>query len=339
MMQDFIENGREEEFFKEEKVELKGLTKLSEKTGQLSAAVTDKEKEEYDEICVYYAEEDIQYKEGNQIEDDFLQDSGRNFLVYVLGKKNDNYKILRISTPVVEIITASNEGFSTTSEAEFEQKQIEKSTVSDLSKIETLDNVSNDDTIETMSTSYSEYSQTCIYFTKEANKNYYNAVRANVSFDGYCRNVLSKEFSVSYYGSYPEYLKAAAVAVKSYSYYYTTNPKWSFSPYYANMVDDTRDQDFQYNYYSTICSTDTYKTYCKEAYAYAKARLMVVKSTEKIFETHYNANGGGYHSGILSQNGILTLAKEGYTCGKMLKYYYDNSEYTGNKEITLISAD
>lgn len=134
-------------------------------------------------------------------------------------------------------------------------------------------------------------------------------------------------------------MRSAAVAVKSYSYYYTKKPKRNYTPYYAYMLDSTADQGFNYDAYSTICNTDTYKTYCKEAYAYAKARMMVVKSTGEIFETHYTADGKGYHSGWLSQNGILSLAKQGYTCGYMLKYYYDNSQFTDNQEITLVSAN
>ena len=170
-------------------------------------------------------------------------------------------------------------------------------------------------------------STTTIYFTKSANYNHYGQFYKSLNFNTYLKNVLPNEWYVSYYNGYPAYGRAGAMASKMYAWYYTKHPKWNYAPYYSCMFDSDSDQNFLYSAYSDMGSP--YQGYEDTVLSFISSRAMVKASNESIFEVHYYANSGGYHSGAMNATECLSKAQSGDGYKTILHYYYDQSPYTG----------
>ena len=166
-----------------------------------------------------------------------------------------------------------------------------------------------------------------VYMTKDTNYNHYGVRTKSINFNTYLKNVLPNEWIISYYNSYPAYGKAGAMASKMYAWYYQKHPKWNYAPYNADVKDNSSDQNFLYSSYSNLGSP--YQGYEDTILTFISNRAMVKASNDSIFEVHYHATNGSYHSGTMSASGCLTKAQNGDSYTTILHYYYDKSTYTG----------
>lgn len=182
--------------------------------------------------------------------------------------------------------------------------------------------------------SLTEPIETFIYFTKNANIAFYGSGTSGIYFYDYLKDVLPKEWYISYYVSYPHYGYASAMASKMYAWYYTDHPKWNFSPYYACMKDNSSDQNYLINSYSNLATN--YRNAEDSVLSYISNLAMVKSSDGSVFEVHYNASSGSYHSGTMSASGCLSKAQSGDLYDTILHYYYDNSPYVGTSNTASI---
>ena len=170
-------------------------------------------------------------------------------------------------------------------------------------------------------------SEITVYFTKSTNYNYYGVRTKTLPFSTYLNNVLPEEWYISYFHSYPAYGYAGALASKMYAWYYTENPKWDFEPYYADVKDNSSDQNFLYN--SRAALSSNYRTYEDTVLMYIDRLAILNGGTDDIFEIHYHATDGTQYSGQMSQSGCLSMAMNGDSYDTILRYYYDYSTYIG----------
>lgn len=125
------------------------------------------------------------------------------------------------------------------------------------------------------------------------------------------------------------------MACKMYGWYYAVHPKYNYAPYYANVKDNSQDQNFYYNSYDSMNSK--YKNYETKALNTIKNKAIIAVNTGNVFEVHYHANQGTKHSGTLNQADALDLAKQGKSYIQILHYYYDYTSYTKQGKIKLQS--
>ncbi len=330
-MEAFIEQNGNTDFFKESNIEIKNLKKLSDEVGKESANLTDDEYTKYNDIAVYYTEENTTVKDDNDLVNTDTLSNGYTYKDYVIVKENNEWKILRVSTANIIRINSANEGFGTANEENKlnDQKNeisiIPKSIITDETNLESL----------AKSSSLSTPTSVTVYFTKSANSNHYGVTHKSITWSTYLKNVLPNEWIISYYGSYPAYIFAGTMASKMYAWYYTVYPKWNYAPYYSDVKDDSNDQNFLYNSYSSL--TSTYQGYVDNAYNLMNSAAIVTSANHNLFEVHYHATNGSYHSGTLSASGCLSQAKSGSAYADILHYYYDSSTYTNNDTITLVT--
>lgn len=348
-MKRYIKQNGKGSFFQEESVEILMYEELSEETGINSAYIEKTEIDKYSSFKIYYVKEKINFKQGNNISKDDILDSGINFRVYVLVQEKGKWKILRISTPIISEIVKAEEGMNTIEEKNEMKIQEERGKMNLRALSYTEMDTFEEEVKEKINTNvlsftkndlatYKTTSLNCpaaitVYFTKSGNYGNYKAPRAGINFTTYLKNVIPKELTVSHYKKYPSYLKAGAMACKMYGWYYATYPKWNFSPYYACVKDNSSDQNYYYNAYSSLNST--YRGYVDRTLKSINNKAMVVSGTNSIFEVHYHASKGTKHSGMLNQAEALKMAKSGKTYPEILHYYYDCSSYTNNKKMKI----
>lgn len=251
----------------------------------------------FEDVLVYKVNEYIEYTDYD-LERTSFHVSGRHDNIYVFVKANDMWKLFRVSTSPDE--------------------EVPTEYVEPLNASASITNPLN----------------TTIYFTKSSNYNYYGVRTKSLSFSSYLTNVIPEEWIVSYFGQYPAYGYAGAMASKMYAWYYTVHPKWNYSPFNACMKDNSSDQNYLYNSYASLAST--YKTYENNVLMYIDRLAMVSSGTNDIFELHYHATDGSYHSGQLSASGALSKAMNGDSYDTILRYYYDNSSYIGTSNVIRI---
>ena len=169
--------------------------------------------------------------------------------------------------------------------------------------------------------------ETFIYFTKSGNTSFYGNGTSGIYFDDYLKDVIPNEWIVSYFSSYPHYGYAGVLASKMYAWYNTVYPKWNYSPYYACMKDNSEDQNYLIFSYSNMQSQ--YRTMQDSIVSFISNRAIVKSSNNSIFDIHYHATSGGYHTGTMSASGCLSKAQAGDLYTTILHYYYDKSPYIG----------
>lgn len=331
-MEEYVVQYGEDEFFKEDSVNLIKLKKLSDEVGKMSAQITMEELQNYDYFLFYYAELNIKFNaekvEKLEKENHDIFEDGICYRVYVLVQEKGQWKVMRISTPNMGLIEEAGEGLHTHNEKMALREQKKRMEV-----------IHAGITEESMafplsSNSLSYPSMITVYLTKTGNKNYYGTNTVTMNFNHYLRNVVPNEWIVSYYGSYPAYLRAGTMASKMYAWYYSVNPKWNYAPYYADVWDNSVDQNYTYGSYSGL--TAAYKSYVDSAISDIRGVAMV-NADSNLFEVHYHASSGSYHSGQMSASGALAKAKEGTTYKNILHYYYDCSSYSGKERVTFTS--
>lgn len=313
-------------FFKEESIALINLTRLSNNIGEKSANISNEENKKYKDTVVYYAEENIQFKQDNGLRTDDILDSGYNYRNYVIVREGDQWKLLRVSSPDIVLIDKAKEGFGSKEEkAKINQLKEKINITKNISMISS----STDYSVSSFSSTHP--SSITVYFTKSANRNHFGADRASVAWYSYMTNVIPNEWTVDYYSQHEEYLIAGACASNMYAWWYQIHPKWNSAPYYACVMDNSNDQNYLYGSLASLSST--YQSYVLGAYQVIRDVAMYTAGSESLFEVHYHATDGGYHSGQMSASGCWNLAKQGKTFGYILAYYYSYSTYTGNQDI------
>ena len=173
----------------------------------------------------------------------------------------------------------------------------------------------------------SEPIETFIYFTRSENIAFYGNGTSGIYWNTYLKDVLPNEWYISYYSNYPHYGYASAMASKMYAWYNTVNPKWDYYPYYACMKDNSSDQNYSIFSYDNLASV--YRNAEDSALSYISDKALVSSNNSNLFEIHYHATNGAYHSGTMSASGCLLKAQAGDTYATILHYYYDKSSYIG----------
>lgn len=321
-MDSYINDFGTDEFFKEESVELKNATLLSDEVGKYSAAISDNEIAGYDDIAVYYVEMVIDAKAGTND----LAENGYAYRDFVIVKEDGAWKILRISSPNLKIIVNADEGFDTAGEeAELQRKkELEQSLIQEAINF----SMCAERGLTPLEGPTSDPASITVYFTKTANRNNYGVNTKKLNWTTYLKNVIPGEWTVSRYASYPSYLEAGTMASKMYAWYCIENPKWDYSPFYADVKDNTSDQNFLYNAYDSMASR--YRGYVDEVISYVR-NVAMCNDDGELFEVHYLANSGTQYSGWLNEEKAYSLAKDGYSTFQILSYFYSYSEFNPGK--------
>ncbi|PIX29605.1 MAG: hypothetical protein COZ65_01445 [Caldiserica bacterium CG_4_8_14_3_um_filter_35_18] len=265
--------------------------------------------------------------------------NGINYRVIVMDKEDNNWKIGGIIVPSYKVLVDSGYGFGTSEEVasvkieeEMERTGLVKnyrgdiikdlrSTDADLKAEKGL--ITANDTKITTDNEQIRPSSITVYFTHSSNINYWGNVRAAVPLYDYVQDVLPNEWE----GLWPsESLKAGALACKMYGWYHVYHPKWNYSPYYADVKDNTADQQYFVNsrYYLATQAINNV------------GGIGICRNDGNIFETHHfdgSYNEDGYHSGWMSQHGTKYWADSprNRDYDYMVHYYYDYSPSSGNQ--------
>lgn len=300
LMNDYLSQYGSSNFFEEETIDLVEIKRLSYTTGITAAQVSRDELENFQNIEVYYTKENVVGKPGS------LVDSGIVYKGYVIGTINNTKQVIRISTLDTNVIIEAGESFSGQTPIEARRAMLcQPSTIT-------------------------------IYFTHSENIAYYGDQRKTIDFDTYLKNGIPSENSLSYYTYYPESLKAAALAYKMFGWYFAVNPRRSFAPYYANLLDNRNDQNFYATAYADLLTQGAggpdYQNNMDlllndiDGIALTKAQG---GAENNLFPTQYRDNIGSKGSGILNQAEALNLEKNnGFDYQQIIHYYYDYSSAT-----------
>lgn len=316
-------------FFQESNIELINITKLSELVGKYSSGISDDEISKYGNMLVFYTEMDIAVKNDNGSDNDDILDTGYAFRNIIIVKEDDEWKILRVSSPALSVIVDAKEGFGTTHEKiKIEEQRIKTQLkISEVSKSIPAQFIVGAGSNAILATPpNADPTAITVYFTKSANSSYYGVSNKSLDWTTYIKNVIPNEWIVSYFASYPAYLYAGSMASKMYAWWYIIHPKWNYAPYYSMVKDSSADQNFLYNAYSSMSST--YRGYVDQV-LYLLEDFAMCRNDGVMFEVHYYANTGTLHSGKLNAAGALSLAQSGYSMWEILDYYYSYSPYTG----------
>lgn len=290
LMNEYVMENGTDDFFQAEKTTVLNAKELTPELGISVARITAAEQETYEDIRVIYVKEKVKAKAGSDVVED-----GVDYNAYVIGTEDGTRKIIRISAASLDVIEDSKQGFGDEPQA-----------------------------VWTLPSSVK------IYFTKSQNQSHYGKNSATISFYGYLKDVIPNEWIVSYYGSYPAYLEAGAMASKMYAWYHTIYPSYDYSPYYADMKDNTSSQEYLVGSYSALASR--YQGYIDSTLS-STYKIAMTKSGSAIascvFETQYRSNSGSQGSGILNASTAYTLAKSGNSYQQILRYFYDYSSAAG----------
>ena len=320
-MQNHVKINGEKDFF-QNKIHIIQVKKLDNEVGYLASAVSMEELNTFRDIQVIYVQQETTNGSYNINE----------YVCFILANEDGRLKIERISTPDLDLIFEYNVQFNENDEKVAQMIQERRLHIQCNQPINLLSST------VTPYASLTAPSKISVYFTKSGNVNYHGATKKSIDFNTYLRNTVPKEWTVSYYANYPAYLQAGVMASKMYAWYNTVNSKRNYAPYYADVLDDSNDQNYWY------CAADElkaqgaqYLTYLDNALNYAKNLAIVTEKTEKIFETQYRAGSTTIHNGVMSQSGALQLAKKGYSCIKILQEYYGSAPQISGEYIKIVS--
>lgn len=299
-MNRFLAEEGADSFFQERTIVLNDIKKLSHDVGCRAALVTADELAKFTNIEVYYTKETVQVK-SNAI----AIENGERRHVYITGLESGVRKIIRGTVPNAAIIATAGEGFG------------------------------DEGTIIVPRAELVRPSHIRVRLTKAENLAYYglsSEATRSINFDTYLKNGIPCEVSMSYYGTLPEWVKACALAYKMYGWYCVLHPQLDYAPYYADLYDNSNNQNFNVTSYNALSSK--YQGYVDSALSdisKVAATKGVGGGEENLFVTQYRANTGSQGSGILNQTAARAMAKDdGATYQDIFHYYYDNSTATGN---------
>ncbi|WP_434656163.1 SpoIID/LytB domain-containing protein [Thermoanaerobacterium thermosaccharolyticum] len=286
-------------------------------------------KQQYNEVQAYLVGIDYRVKKENKY---FF--NGVNYILVVLGKEADNWKVIEMSDAPLEILIPAGYGFGSEDEKEAlkiikaringdivnkEGKLIESNKAS-YRGIQIEKGINSADIQEApmgvLSTGdHVRPDYIRVYHDRSSSDpNYHKTI--STDFYYYVKNVLPNEW----YSTWPsESLKAGAMAVKMYGWYHVYHPKWPSLN--ADVKDTTADQVFIDN--TEVSSTTTAINNV--------GGVELENSSGAVFETQYLAGTQGQpgtqSSGKMSQWGTKYWADQGTkTYIQMCHYYYDNSD-------------
>lgn len=335
-MEQFLIDNPNQPFFKEQSADLLKIRELPKQVGVASGGLVTRD-QSLDKTRFFYAE--IRFKVNR--EEKWLY-NGINHRLIVLTEEADRWKIAGIIVPSIRVLVESGYGFGTAAEqkaAEIEATMERKGLVTNYEgeiianlaaeKAELAEEKQTDvhpvpEVSTTATDEHARPSSIRVYLTYQANKDYWKTSTATVDFYDYVRDVLPNEWVASWYTSYPTAVRAGALAVKMYGWYHVYHPKWNFSPYYADVQDNTNDQVYIVNsrHPSTTQAINDV------------GGIGVDRADGKLFETQYvqgSESAGGYHGGKMWQLGTKYWAGQGKGYTFMVHYYYDYSPNTANQ--------
>jgi hypothetical protein len=336
LMERFIAENPDQTFFKEQNATLVNIRELPKEFGVASGGLVTRD-QSLDRTRFFYAE--IRFKVNR--EEKWLY-NGINHRLIVMTEETDGWKIAGIPVPSIRVLVESGYGFRT--EAEKKAVEIEATmearglvtnyegrvianlaaSEADLAKEKQTDLSIIPEVSPTATDEHARPSSIKVYLTYQTNKDYWKTSTATVNFYDYIRDVLPNEWVASWYTSYPTAVRAGALAVKMYGWYHVYHPKWNFSPYYADVQDNTNDQKYIVN--SRHSSTT-------QAISDVGG-IGVDRADGNLFETQHiqgSENDGGYHGGKMWHFGTKYWAGKGKGYTFMVHYYYDYSTNTANQ--------
>lgn len=308
-MTDYLNNYGSSEFFEESHIDLLDIKKLSKIVGIEAAQIGPQEVADYQDIDVYYTKEYITTPPDSEAE------SGIVYKAYVVGITEDSAEIVRICAPNLEVIVNAGEGFL------------------------------NQDSVMTRRALLYAPSTVKIYFTKSENQAYYGTQSKDIDFETYLKNGIPSENSVSYYATLPQSLISAALAYKMYGWYCSVYPRRNYAPYYADMLDNSNDQNFLGTAYGDLLNQGAggpaYQSYVDSLLDDIDG-IAVVKgeggAENQLFPTQYRSNAGTQGSGILNQIEARSLESDfGFDYQDIIHYYYDYSSATDGNAVVFRS--
>lgn len=334
-MTQFLSNNKSELFFKEKEAKLIQIKELPKEVGVVAAGISPGENLNLDDTRIFYAE--INFKVDK--EDKWLY-NGTNHRVIVVTKEDGSWKIVRLSVPSIEYLKDTGNGFNSEDEniaVKIESTLDKKGQVMNMNGV-VIDNIAasekqlknerlNPRAIEpeividsTVAEEHTRPSNIRVYMTNPVNVNHYGSGTYPVDFGEYVYNVLPNEWG-DWYETAKTAVQAGAIAVKMYGWYHVYHPKWNFSPYYADVQDNTNDQVYKYN-----SETTNFKKAVNDVGGIGVDILSGLSYV--LFEVHYVAGyegPGGQYSGTMWQYGTLYWAKQGKGYTYMCHYYWDRS--------------
>jgi hypothetical protein len=287
-------------------------------SNQLASAISnlDYYVENYGEVQAYYVA--VNYRVEKESE--FFQ-NGINYLVATVVKEDDKWKMAEFSVAPIDIIRDSGEGFDTVDERRtvLMQKMNEYGGLIVNKAFKTLSMNTPAEYLpstEELSTAHrTPPSKIKVAISNPANGRVGSVI--TVDFNEYVRNVLPNEWELD---SGREALKAGAMAVKMYAWFFTKYP--GVPGLGAHVRDSTRHQAY-------IKNTPAGKKRITEpAISDVNKIGMFNKTKDCLFLSEYRSNGQGVHwkgSGKVSQKGSKRLERDGKNFKQILDFYYTNS--------------
>ncbi len=264
--------------------------------------------------------------------------NGVNYNMIVVVPENGKWHIVEFSMAPIDYLIKTGYGFNSQEEQKalrvleerlkgriinYQGKLLETN-IATKKQLDEEKGIYNSTTNLTTSNDHNRPSIIRVYLTNPHNYNFYgysSPVTQSIDFYYYVKNVLPNEWI----GSWPiESLKAGAIAVKMYGWYYTYYPKWP--QYGADVQDNTNDQVF-------LTKSEYWKT--TEAIN-DMGGIGLELQDGRLFITHYVAGyyaAGNEYSGWMWQNGTHYWANQGKDHSYMLHYYYDYSQQPGYEKV------
>jgi len=338
-MEKYLNQGKDN--FREKSAKLLNIKELPKDVGDVAIGITESEKQ-LNETRVFYTEIKFDVdKQGKWLY------NGVNHRSILLCKKDDNWKIVRISVPSIKYIVSTGNGFNTKEEksaVNIEETLTKKGLVIDYQgnviknlaaskadldkekglKLKPSTSTSGATTVVSPSSSVSASGELSyptyikVYFTKQINRDYWGSNSKSIIFYYYCIDCLPLEWIPSWYTTAPHSVRSGALCVKMYGWYHVYHPKWQFSPYYSDVKDNTDDQEYQVNsrhQYTTDAMGDV-------------AGIGFNKPDGTLFENWYRQgtyDSSWQHSNYLSAYGSKYWADQGKDFYWICHYYYDYS--------------
>jgi hypothetical protein len=320
-------------FFKEKQAKLIQIKELPKDVDIIAAGISPRENLNMDNTRVYYAE--LFFKVDN--EGKWLY-NGVNHRIIVVTDEDGNWKIVRLSVPSMEYLKDTGNGFNSKDEdtaINIEKALETNGTVLNM-KGAVIDNIAATDkqlaeeksgpkaiepeiTMDLKATDeHTRPSSIRVYMTYSVNTQHWGSGTHSVDFGTYVYNVLPNEWGTI---TQTTAVQAGAIACKMYGWYHVYHPKWNFSPYYADVQDNTNDQVYKYN-----SATNFYTQKINSVGGIGVDILS--NSTYILFETHHirgSYASGGQYGGYMWQLGTSYWADQGKGYTFMCHYYWDKS--------------
>lgn len=274
----------------------------------------------------YYVAVDYKVKQ----ESDFYQ-NGVNYFLAIVVKEDDEWKMAEFSVAPVDLISKNNEGFNTEDEKkviELQKRRVFGGAVTNQQGNLLFYNTPSEYILHGgthlhMAQRLRTPPKVIKVFITNKHNGKVGTVK-EIDFNDYIKNVLPNEWDLS---SKDEALKAGALAVKMYGWYYTKYPGLPLVG--AHVRDNTTFQMW-------VKETEEEKTKITNPHIESVKNIgFYSENLDNLFAPQYRRSSKDWKgSGCMPQLGTMRLAKNGKNFKEILSWYYDNSkELKGGKMI------